>query len=161
MAAPPPHTEGILQALRRHGGVATSAQLVDALGVSQPTVSRALAPLVRAGRVRKVGAARSQRYLLPRAVAGVGDDIPILRVNTAGVPAPFGRMVPLVGGAFWVDEVDGVSERHDGLPWFLADMRPQGFMGRHFAHRHPELALPAQPHHWSDDDVLRALALCG
>ena len=44
MAAPTPHTEGILQALRRHGGVATSAQLVDALGVSQPTVSRALAP---------------------------------------------------------------------------------------------------------------------
>ena len=161
MAAPIPHTEGILQALRRHGGVATSAQLVDALGVSQPTVSRALAPLVRAGRVRKVGAARSQRYLLPRAVAGVGYDIPLLRVNTAGVPAPFGRMVPLVGGAFWVDEVDGVSERHDGLPWFLADMRPQGFMGRNFAQLHPELQLPQDPRHWSDDDMLRALALRG
>ena len=161
MAAPPPHTEGILQALRRHGGVATSAQLVDALGVSQPTVSRALAPLVRAGRVRKVGAARSQRYLLPRAVAGVGDDIPILRVNTAGVPAPFGRMVPLVGGAFWVDEVDGVSERHDGLPWFLSDMRPQGFMGRNFAQLHPDLHLTQDPRHWSDDDMLRALALRG
>ena len=161
MAAPIPNTEGILQALRRHGGVATSAQLVDALGVSQPTVSRALAPLVRAGRVRKVGAARSQRYLLPRAVAGVGDDIPILRVNTAGVPAPFGRMVPLVGGAFWVDEVDGVSERHDGLPWFLSDMRPQGFMGRNFAQLHPELQRPQDPRHWSDDDMLRALALRG
>ena len=24
----------------------------------------------------------------------MGDDIPLLRVNTAGVPAPFGRMVP-------------------------------------------------------------------
>ncbi|MGB3449692.1 MAG: type II toxin-antitoxin system HipA family toxin YjjJ [Giesbergeria sp.] len=161
MAAPTPHTEGILQALRRHGGVATSAQLVDALGVSQPTVSRALMPLVRAGRVRKVGAARSQRYLLPRAVAGVGDDIPLLRVNTAGVPAPFGRMVPLVGGAFWVDEVDGVSERHDGLPWFLSDMRPQGFMGRNFAQLHPDLQLPQDPRHWSDDDMLRALALRG
>ena len=61
MAATSPHTESLLQALRRHGGVVTSAQLMDALGVSQPTVSRALAPLVRAGRVRKVGAARSQR----------------------------------------------------------------------------------------------------
>ena len=161
MAAPTPHTEGILQALRRHGGVATSAQLVSVLGVSQPTVSRALAPLVRAGRVRKVGAARSQRYLLPRAVAGVGDDIPLLRVDTAGVPAPFGRMVPLPGGAFWVDEVDGVSERHDGLPWFLADMRPQGFMGRNFAQLHPDLQLPQDPRHWSDDDMLRALALRG
>ena len=57
-------------------------------------------------------ARRSQRYLLPRVVAGVGDDIPILRVNTAGVPAPFGRMVPLVGGAanpVRVDEASGES----------------------------------------------------
>lgn len=156
-----PHADHILQALRRHGGVATSAGLVAELGVSQPTVSRALMPLVRAGQVRKVGAARSQRYLLPRAVAGVGADIPIMRVDTAGVPAPFGRMVPLPGGAFWVDEEDGVSERHDGLPWFLADMRPQGFMGRNFAQLHPELQLPTDPRHWSDDDVLRALALRG
>ncbi|NUN61526.1 MAG: MarR family transcriptional regulator, partial [Burkholderiaceae bacterium] len=72
MAALSLHAESLLQTLRRHGGVASSAQLMDALGVSQPTVSRTLAPLVRAGRVRKVGAARSQRYLLPRVVAGVG-----------------------------------------------------------------------------------------
>ena len=156
-----PHADNILQALRRQGGVATSAALVAELGVSQPTVSRALMPLVRAGRVRKVGAARSQRYLLPRVVAGVGADIPIMRVDTAGVPAPFGRMVPLPGGAFWVEEEDGVSERHDGLPWFLADMRPQGFMGRNFAQLHPELQLPQDPRHWSDDDMLRALALRG
>lgn len=156
-----PHTDNILQALRRQGGVATSAALVAELGVSQPTVSRALMPLVRAGQVRKVGAARSQRYLLARAVAGVGADIPIMRVDTAGVPAPFGRMVPLPGGAFWVEEEDGVSERHDGLPWFLADMRPQGFMGRNFAQLHPDLQLPTDPRHWTDDDVLRALALRG
>ncbi|MBA4114618.1 MAG: transcriptional regulator [Verminephrobacter sp.] len=161
MAALSLHAESLLQTLRRHGGVATSAQLMDALGVSQPTVSRTLAPLVRAGRVRKVGAARSQRYLLPRVVAGVGADIPIMRVDTAGVPAPFGRMVPLPGGAFWVEEEDGVSERHDGLPWFLADMRPQGFMGRNFAQLHPDLQLPTDPRHWSDDDMLRALALRG
>lgn len=161
MPPPSPHAENILRALRRKGGVATSAELVAELGVSQPTVSRALMPLVRAGQVRKVGAARSQRYLLPRAVGEVGNDIPILRVNTEGVPAPFGRMVPLPGGAFWVDEEDGVSERHDSLPWFLADMRPQGFMGRNFAQRHPELQLPTDPRHWSDDDVLRALALRG
>ena len=46
-----------LQALRRQGGVASSAGLQEALGVSQPTVSRALAPLIQSGQVRKVGAA--------------------------------------------------------------------------------------------------------
>ena len=34
-------------------------------------------------------------------------------------------------------------------------------MGRTFAHSHPELQLGNDPRYWSDDDVLRALALCG
>ena len=34
-------------------------------------------------------------------------------------------------------------------------------MGRNFAHTHPELELPSDPRYWSDDDVLRALALGG
>ena len=40
-------------------------------------------------------------------------------------------------------------------------MRPQGFMGRSFATAHPELALGSDPAQWSDDDMLRALALFG
>lgn len=154
-------TAAALQGLRSQGGVATSALLQQLLGVSQPTVSRALAPSIQSGAVRKVGAARSQRYVLPRTVAGVGNEVPIMRVDAHGRPSPFGRMLPLEGGAFWVDEADGVSARHDGLPWFLDDMRPQGFMGRTFAHAHPELQLGSDPRHWNDDDVLRALALFG
>ena len=150
-----------LDTLRQQGGVMTSAALQQRLGVSQPTVSRALAPLIQSGEVRKVGAARSQRYIVPRVVAGVGREVPVMRVDAQGRAAPFGRMVPLEGGAFWVDEADGVSARHGGLPWFLDDMRPQGFMGRTFAHAHPELQLGADPRHWSDDDVLRALATFG
>ena len=151
----------ILQALRRQGGVLSSAELQEQLDASQPTVSRALAPLIQAGQVQKVGAARSQRYVLPRAVPGVGREVPIMRVDTQGEPSPFGRMVPLAGGAVWIDEADGVSAQHGGLPWFLDDMRPQGFMGRTFAHAHPELQLGHDPRHWNDDDVLRALALFG
>ncbi|MFE8644726.1 type II toxin-antitoxin system HipA family toxin YjjJ [Sphingomonas sp. NCPPB 2930] len=151
----------VLQALRRAGGVLSSAELQALLGVSQPTVSRALAPLLRAGEVLKVGAARSQRYVLPRALAGIGREIPAMRIDAQGRASPFARLVPLEGGAVWADEADGVRQRHDGLPWFLNDMRPQGFMGRTFAHAHPELQLGTDPRHWSDDDVLRALALFG
>ena len=151
----------ILQTLRQRGGVVTAAELKDALGVSQPTVSRALAPLIQAGQVQKVGAARSQRYVLARQVAGIGRDVPIMRIDAMGRPAPFGRMVLLEGGGIWIDEADGVSMRHDGLPWFLEDMRPQGFMGRTFAQAHPELQLATDPGHWSDDDVLRAMVLFG
>jgi hypothetical protein len=84
-----------------------------------------------------------------------------MRIDTQGRPSPFARMVPLASGAVWIDEEDGLSKRFDGLPWFLDDMRPQGFMGRTFAHSHPELQLGNDPRYWSDDDVLRALALCG
>ncbi|BDT69985.1 toxin YjjJ [Comamonadaceae bacterium OS-1] len=151
----------ILQALRQRGGVVTAAELQTTLGVSQPTVSRALAPLLQSGQVHKVGAARSQRYVLPRTVRGVGSSIPVVRIDANGQPSPFARLTPLASGAVWVDEADGLSKRFDGLPWFLDDMRPQGFMGRTFAHAHPELQLLPDPRFWSDDDVLRALALCG
>src|SRR2546427_13225945 len=67
-------------------------------------------------------------YVLPRQVAGVGAEVAIMRVDTEGHASPFGRMIALHGGGFWVDEADGLSEQHDGLPWFLDDMRPQGFI---------------------------------
>jgi DNA-binding transcriptional ArsR family regulator len=161
MPAPHELSTKALSALRRQGGVLTSAELQALLGVSQPTVSRALAPLIHAGQVQKVGAARSQRYVLPRNVPGVGSEVRVMRIDAQGRPSPFARLVPLEGGAFWVDEADGVSARHDGLPWFLDDMRPQGFMGRTFAHAHPALQLGHDPRHWSDDDVLRAMTLYG
>ncbi len=151
----------IIQTLRRQGGVASAAELQAVLGVSQPTVSRALALLIRSGQVRKVGAARSQRYVLPRTVVDVGRELPVMRIDGRGQPTPFGRLTPLEGGAVWVDEEDGLSKRFDALPWFLDDMRPQGFMGRAFAQAHPTLQLGTDPRYWSDDDVLRALALFG
>jgi hypothetical protein len=151
----------IVQALRRQGGVLSGAELQVSLGVSQPTVSRALAPLVQAGTVRLAGAARSRRYLLPRRIPDVGDEVAIVRIDEQGAAAPFARMIPLEGGATWVDEVDGPSERHDGLPWFLADMRPQGFLGRTFANAHPDLGQGNDPRQWNDDDVLRALVMFG
>ena len=160
---PPPidPSQAALQALRRQGGVLSSAELQAQLGVSQPTVSRALKQLIQSGQVCKVGAARAQRYVLPRAVPGVGSQVPVMRVDAQGKASPFARLTPLVGGAFWVEEADGVSAQHGGLPWFLDDMRPQGFMGRTFAHAHPELQLGSDPRNWNDDDVLRALALFG
>ena len=161
MAAIQSPVQSVLTALRLRGGVATSAELQTQLGLSQPTVSRALAPLIQSGEVRALGAARSRFYLLPRSIEGVGREVPIMRVDARGVATPFARMVPLPGGRFWVDEADGLSQPHDGLPWFLNDMKPQGFMGRTFAHAHPELQLAADPRHWNDDDALKAMVMFG
>ena len=61
MTRPADLTQTILQALMRQGGSLSSAELQAQLGVSQPTVSRAMAPLIQSGQVQKVGAARKQR----------------------------------------------------------------------------------------------------
>lgn len=145
----------------RSQGAAASAEIQARLAISQPTVSRALAPLLRSADILKVGAARSQMYVAPRHVERVGAEVPVIKVDAGGEASAFGRIVPLQGGRCWMDEQDGPSALHDGLPWFLSDMRPQGFIGRAFAHGHPELGLPANPEHWTDDNVLQALSLRG
>ena len=151
-------TQSLLNFLRAQGGVATSAELQALLGVSQPTMSRLLTALMLTGEVRQSGAARARRYLLPRPIAGAGSELPVMRVDARGQVTPFGCIVPLPAGRFWVEEADGVRELHEGLPWFLDDMRPQGFMGRTFAQAHPEMGLAADPGRWSTDDALKALA---
>ena len=153
--------ERVLHVLHHVGGVGTSTELQTRLGLSQPTLSRALSALVKQGRLLKVGAARSQQYLLPRHIEGVGSQIGIVRIDTQGRVSPFARMVALPGGRFWVNEADGLTQIHDGLPWFLDDMRPQGFMGQTFVQNHPELSLPADLRHWNDDHALKAMVLAG
>lgn len=154
----------LLSVLHKQNGHATSAELQAQLGMSQPTVSRLLAPLLASGEVVKVGAARAQRYLLPREVPGVGRQVQIHQVLPNGELQRFGTLYPLAGGGFWMDEADkvhGQSEHHPGLPWFLMDTRPQGFLGRAFALAHPELALPPHLAHWGDDHILLALVRAG
>jgi HipA-like C-terminal domain len=154
----------LISALQRHNGHASSTELQASLGVSQPSVSRMLAPLLASGQVVKVGAARAQRYLLPRDVPGVGRQVLVHQVLPTGEVQRFGMLYPLVGGGFWMDEADkvhGQSAFHASLPWFLMDTRPQGFLGRAFAHAHSELNLPPHLAHWSDDHILLALVRAG
>lgn len=164
MSAPNPTETELLEALRSLGGQAGGAPLQQRLGVSQPTLSRLLSPLVAGGQVVAVGAARARRYLLPREVEGVGRQVPIHAVTPQGELRPFGTLHPLTGGGFWMDEADkahGRSAFHHSLPWFLYDMRPQGFLGRGFGAAHPALQLPANLQHWSDDHILKALVNAG
>lgn len=156
--------ENLIAALRRQNGHASSPELQAQLGVSQPTVSRLLAPLLATGQVVKVGAARAQRYLLPRDVPGVGRQVIIHQVQPGGEVQVFGTLYPLVGGGFWMEEADkshGQSAFHPSLPWFLMDTRPQGFLGRAFVQAHPDLALPSHLAHWRDEHILLALVRAG
>ncbi|WP_048440225.1 type II toxin-antitoxin system HipA family toxin YjjJ [Caenimonas sp. SL110] len=155
-------TDRVRQAMKA-AGAARSAELQDICQASQPSISRALAPLLAAGEVLRIGRARSQAYVMPRLVDGIGGSalVPVMRVDELGEVTPFGTLIPVTGSRYWMEEEGGAGSLHAGLPWFITDMRPQGFLGRAFAQAHPQLQLAANPDHWTDDDVLKALCAAG
>ncbi|MBV2163736.1 MAG: type II toxin-antitoxin system HipA family toxin YjjJ [Comamonas sp.] len=163
---PPAWEAAILSALRQQGAPLRSVQLQQALGISQPTASRALAALVQSGAVVKLGQGRSQHYGVPRPVAGVGPQIPVAAIDAAGQVQPCGSLYALHGGGYWVE---GAGLRallqggayFDGLPWAIQDMHPQGFLGRRFARQHLGQTLGADPRQWSEDDLLLAITRFG
>lgn len=156
-------TDQVSAALHASGSL-TSTQLQALCGASQATVSRALAPLLTSGRVLKVGRGRNQAYVMPRTVQGVTvtGTVPIMKIDEYGKASAFGTLIPTTGGHCWVEEFDEpLTQLHGGVPWFVYDMRPQGFLGRAFAQAHKPLQLADNPSHWTDDDILRALCLAG
>jgi hypothetical protein len=140
-------------------GPQSAQQLIEKMGISQPTLSRALSRL--GDEVVRLGAARSMQYTLRDTVRGVAD-IPVYRVNAEGQIRGFGTLVSVRPQGFVMRQADGVTLHSDGLPWWLFDMRPQGFLGRAYAARHAAaLGLPTQLSDWGDDHVLRALLAHG
>lgn len=166
MSAASPWMDAILHAMRLQATPIRSQQLQEQLGVSQPTVSRALAALVQSGAVIKLGQGRSQQYAVPRAVAGVGYQIPVSSVDSTGQVRAQGSLRALHGGGYWVEgealrSLLGAGPYFDSLPWLIQDMRPQGFLGRRFAKQHLGQALGSDPRQWRDDDVLLAISQFG
>ncbi|MBT2119247.1 type II toxin-antitoxin system HipA family toxin YjjJ [Dyella sp. LX-66] len=159
--------EQLLAALRR-AGVTSARSLGDTLGVSQPTVSRLLA---QAGdQVVRLGQARRSRYAATRQVRGLGNRWPLYRIDAQGQARDLGALIALHNDGCllqtgqlptWLRGEFGEG-LFPGLPWFLDDMRPQGFLGRMFARTHAaELGLNEDILRWSNDDVLAALLLRG
>lgn len=140
-------------------GPQTARQLADCMGVSQPTVSRALGAL--GSQVMRIGAARSIQYALRDTQRGL-PDIPVHQVDVEGRIRPLGTLIPVYPEGFVMCQQDGATLHSDGLPWWLYDMRPQGYLGRAYAARHgAELGLPARLTDWSDAHALRALLAHG
>ncbi|ASF46138.1 type II toxin-antitoxin system HipA family toxin YjjJ [Methylovulum psychrotolerans] len=140
-------------------GPLSAAQLRGKLGVSQPTMSRAVAEL--GGDIVRFGAARSIHYTLRNNARGL-PDIPIYRVNAEGAIRQLGVLIPVRPEGFVMRQEDGVALHSDGLPWWLYDMRPQGYLGRAYIARYgAELGLPERLKAWTDTPILRVLLVHG
>ena len=159
----------LLSELRRRG-VLTPREMQAAIGASAATVSRLLAgPGAR--QVLRIGRARAARYALRRDVRGMGSQWPLYHITDDGIATLIGQLHALIGGCWYLQqEPPWESLRGDdfreglypGLPWFLQDLRPRGFLGRRLARRHAdELGVSPDPRDWSDDDVAVALLSIG
>jgi len=158
-----------LQFLSR--GVLGARELVRALGVSQPTISRALGA-VGCGLVR-IGRGPRSRYGLAAPIGGLGHSWPLYLIDPVGSPREIGILHSLAGSAWWLESAGGSlwpsltgDEFPDGifpgLPWFLDDLRPQGFLGRSFARRHGmHLGVGSDPAEWPERAVVESLLRFG
>ncbi|MEI7436005.1 MAG: type II toxin-antitoxin system HipA family toxin YjjJ, partial [bacterium] len=141
-----------------------------ALGVSQPTVSRSISAL-SAQRVLRVGRGKAARYALRRSISGLGSTWPLYTIAADGGAGLVGRIHALEAGQWYVeqdepwDTLRGTEFRdglYPGLPWFVHELRPQGFLGRCFARRYAQqLGAPLDPSRWNDEAVVTALVRFG
>lgn len=153
----------------RQRGALTAKELGDSLAVSQPTVSRLLSRMGR--KVVRLGRGRSSRYAMVREIASHGSDWPLYAIGEDGRPSRVGILRALQNRQ-WALEQDEPWESlraeqftqglYPDLPWFLDDLRPQGFLGRSFARAHArDLGLGFDPRVWSAESVLEALLRYG
>lgn len=159
----------LLQVLRAHpcAGSQLLCQLLG--GINRSTLMRALAPLN--DQIIALGSARRVRYALRRMLRGSIEALPVYAVNQTGqgellckisLVYPTGSALELHQPLPW-PTIDQMNDGwFDGLPYPIVDMRPQGFLGRHFAkNHHLALGVADNPDRWTDEDVLHVLSLHG
>lgn len=141
-------------------GVYSSPEIQQRFRLSQPTVSRLLAQL--GDRIIAIGSARARRYTRIRDVRGLGGEFPIFKIDTEGNAHQIGTLYAVAQDHFLWSPLNAREQLFRSLPWFIADLHPDGFVGRAFVRQlHMELGLPPRSLDWNEDHVLSALARRG
>jgi hypothetical protein len=146
--------------LRR--GPATSKELQAATGFSQSGVSRQLRAMGDA--IVSVKQGRTVHYMMACSAFGADDKLPLYRVDPHGNTVAVARLRPLAHGGFLVEPATGMPAvlfgenrigLYDDLPYFLDDLRPQGFLGRLIAREVAALSpdFPSDPRNWNANHV--------
>lgn len=124
--------------LRR--GPATSKEIQVETGFSQAAVSRQLKGLGNS--VIRIPGERPPRYAMTRNAFGGDDRLPLYMVDAHGNNTSVAVLRPLAHGGFFVQARTGMPSvllgegkkgYYEDLPYFLDDLKPQGFLGRQIA----------------------------
>ena len=159
-----PLTEQIALILSRHS--ATAAELAHALHVSQPSVSRALNSL--GAMIVRIGRGRATRYGLIKKHEGRLACDPLFTIDAQGHAEHIATLYRLESGESYID----CGHSHawllgthgnglfDDLPYYVLDMRPQGYLGRLVA-RYLAPECPADLVQWQSTHIADYLLAYG
>lgn len=159
----------IINLLRTQPRIAAAALRTQLGDISRATLSRAIKQI--GNNIVSGGGSKRTRYALRRTLRGDTQPIPVYRIDKNGQGHAIGQLTlthpegcHLTPTKFfrWPLDQDMADGWFDGLPYPIIDMRPQGFLGRHFAKANARnLRLADNPENWSDDDILYALSTMG
>jgi hypothetical protein len=148
-----PETALLLSRLAERGW-ATSAELQGLLGKSQPTLARLLGAL--APRLLTLGAGRRTRYALPQTIAGRSAVQPLHWVHEDGRIEAWGTLSFVAGQRVHLSAPGIDAQTVGALPWWLAPLRGEGFIGRLLAARLAPQGLDRDPARWPLEHQLLA-----
>jgi len=140
------------------GGPKNQGDLAQMLGLSQPQVSNYLRS--ESDIFLKTGNARATKYFLRKPLIGAEYSWPVYRITLEGHAEYFADLHSVQPNGFVsYFKKEKNWEFTDSLPWWLADMRPQGFLGRSLARQlaTQQSGFPDDPRYWSDAEILKAL----
>lgn len=169
MARPRSATPSDLLTLLASGEAVSASDLLRELDVSRPVLARVVR---EAGpQVLRIGRARATAYVA-RASTDAGSAWPLWRMRPDATLTELGTLYLLRGDRFQFEPtgerpnltrpVEHVPGHFPGLPWFLDDLRPQGFLGRSLAHRRgPLLGVRTDLNSWRLRDTLLAITRTG
>ncbi|VAX07703.1 hypothetical protein MNBD_GAMMA26-817 [hydrothermal vent metagenome] len=143
-------------------GPATSKALQTATGLSQAAVSRQLRGMQNS--IVRLPSGRSPKYAMTCNAFGGDNRLPLYMVDAHGNNTAIAHIRPLANGGYFVEQLTGIpsvllgeSENglYDDLPFFLDDLRPQGFLGRQIAEEMASQSddFPSDPRNWNANHI--------
>lgn len=135
--------------------------LCERLGMSQPVFSRLMSQGQES--ILRIGRGPQTLYACRRHGGWGKLEIPVSYMNEKGMPSVAATLHPIAPKGFYLESHTELfsSRLYEGLPYFLEDIRPSGFLGRLVPGLHPDLGLPPDISTWTDDHCLLYLTRYG
>lgn len=151
-------------------GPAASKEIQAATVQGQSAVSRQLRSMGNS--IVRIQSGRTVLYALAQNAFGGDDTLPLHQVDAYGNTVCVAMVRPLAHGGFLVEPRTGSSSillgenesgYYDDLPFFLSELRPQGFLGRQIAGELASISgeFPTDPRRWTTNHIGRYLLANG